>query len=217
MSWTWINNLHSANWNQASGICLFAYVLGCVTAGYYLVRLLAEEDIREIGSGSVGARNVSRVLGKTGFFLTLLFDFGKGSLAVVIARHFTTNEYLVALAMIVVVMGHIWPAQLRFHGGKGMATSLGALLVYDPELAITFGFLFLGLFIVFRRTVLPGLAAMACLPLAAMMLGRDSTQVVLISVLSGLVLIGHRKNLMEEIAHFVARRNLDPKPEQTEL
>ncbi len=214
---SWIDNLHSANWNQASGICVFAYVLGCFTAGYYLVRLLAEEDIREIGSGSVGARNVSRVLGKPGFFLTVLFDFGKGSLAVVTARHFTTNDYLVALAMIAVVAGHIWPAQLRFHGGKGMATSLGALLVYDPQLALTFAILFLGLLAVFRRTVLPALAAMTCLPLAAMMLDRESTRIVMISVLAGLVLIGHRKNLVEEIAHLHPRRDLHPKPDQPEL
>jgi glycerol-3-phosphate acyltransferase PlsY len=214
---SWIDNLHSANWNQASGICLFAYVLGCFTAGYYLVRLLAEEDIREIGSGSVGARNVSRVLGKPGFFLTVLFDFGKGVLAVVSARHFTTNDYLVALAMIAVVAGHIWPAQLRFHGGKGMATSLGALLVYDPQLALTFTILFLGLLVIFRRTVLPALAAFTCLPLAAVMLDRESTKVVLISVLAGLVLVGHRKNLVEEIAHLLPRRNLHPKPDQPEL
>ena len=216
---SWIDNLHSANWNQASGICLFAYVLGCFTAGYYLVRLLADEDIdiREIGSGSVGARNVGRVLGKPGFFLTVLCDFGKGALAVAIARHFTGNEYLVALAMIAVVAGHIWPAQLRFHGGKGMATSLGALLVYDPQLALTFAILFLGLLVIFRRTVLPALAALACLPIAAMTLDRESTRVVLVSVLAVLVLVGHRKNLAEEIAHFIPRRNLDPKPDQTEL
>src|SRR5215471_21160341 len=97
---SWIDNLHSANWNQASGICLFAYVLGCFTAGYYLVRLLAEVDIREIGSGSVGARNVSRVLGRPGFFLTVLFDSAKGALAVAATRRFDPDERLVMVAML---------------------------------------------------------------------------------------------------------------------
>src|SRR5205814_6775520 len=124
---SWSDNFHSANWNQAGILCFCSYLLGCFAAGYYLVRMRLGEDLRELGSGSVGARNVGRVLGKTGFLLTLLGDFGKGAFAVWAARHFTTNDHAVALAMICVVAGHIWPLQLRFRGGKGMATSLGAL------------------------------------------------------------------------------------------
>src|SRR5215471_4498386 len=106
---SWIEPLRSANWNHAAGILLGAYILGCFTTGYYLVRLLTGRDIRENGSGSVGARNVSRVLGKTGFTLTLLVDFAKGALVVQLARHFTTEDCLVILAMMAVVAGHIWP------------------------------------------------------------------------------------------------------------
>src|ERR1041385_2866202 len=107
----WIDNLRSANWNQAGGVCLFAYIVGCFTSGYYLVRWLAEKDIRLIGSGSVGARNVGRVLGKPGFLLTLLFDFGKGAFVVWVVRHYTPDDRLALLAMLAVVAGHIWPAQ----------------------------------------------------------------------------------------------------------
>lgn len=211
----WIDNLHSANWNLAGGICLCAYALGCLTSGYYLVRLLADKDIREIGSGSVGARNVSRVLGKGGFLLTVLFDAGKGAFAVVAARHFAGDDRLVALAMLAVVAGHIWPAQLRFHGGKGMATSLGALLLYDPQLAVCFGLLFVCLLAAVRRTILPGLCALACVPVAAMWLDRDPTRVVSLSILAALVIIAHRKNVLEELSPGAARRPLDPKPDQT--
>src|SRR4051812_39893298 len=111
---SWIDNLHSANWNQAGAIALCAYLLGCFTAGYYLVRMRTGLDIREVGSGSVGARNVSRVLGAGGFLLTLLCDFGKGALAVWAARHYVPDERLAALAMVAVVIGHIWPLPLRF-------------------------------------------------------------------------------------------------------
>src|ERR1043166_9636458 len=116
---SWMDNLHSADWNQASVICCCAYLAGCFTSGYYLVRMRLGEDIRELGSGSVGARNVGRVLGKTGFLLTLGLDFAKGSFAVWAARHFTTpvDERLVALAMASVIAGHVWPLQLRFRGG----------------------------------------------------------------------------------------------------
>ena len=214
---SWIEDLRSANWNLAGSLCLFSYALGCFTGGYYLVRLLANVDIREIGSGSVGARNVGRVLGKRGFFLTMFFDFGKGALAVWVARLFTGDDRLIALSMLAVVAGHIWPGQLRFHGGKGMATSLGALLVYDPQLAATFAILSLCLSVGMRRLVLPSLLALACLPLASLLLSHTHTKIVLVSVLAGLVVIAHRKNLAEEFLQLASRRHLEPKTDRPPL
>jgi glycerol-3-phosphate acyltransferase PlsY len=213
----WIDNLRSADWNQAVSLCLGAYLLGCFTAGYYLVRARTGQDIRELGSGSVGARNAGRVLGKTGFFLTLLFDFGKGAVVVWAAQHFTGNGRLVALTMLAVVAGHIWPAQLRFRGGKGMATSLGALAVYDPQLALTFAVLFVCLFLALWKTVLPGLFSLAFLPLASLLLEQPAAKVVVLSVLAGMVFVAHRKNVHEEVSQFVTRRHAQPKPEQHRL
>jgi acyl phosphate:glycerol-3-phosphate acyltransferase len=212
---TWVDYLRSANWNQASGIGFCAYLLGCFAAGYYLVRSRLGEDIRELGSGSVGARNVGRLLGKSGFLITLLCDFGKGGLAVWAARHFTTDERIIAMAMVMVVVGHIWPAQLRFHGGKGMATSLGALLVYDPKLALIYCLLFLGAFVLQWRTVLPALFALLCLPLVDMFLGHDRIQVVLLTVMSGLVLFAHRRNIAEEISHLIERRHMQTESDKS--
>ena len=215
---SWIEPLRSANWNHAAGILLGAYILGCFTTGYYLVRLLTGRDIRENGSGSVGARNVSRVLGKTGFTLTLLVDFAKGALVVQLARHFTTEDCLVILAMMAVVAGHIWPIQLRFHGGKGMATSLGSLLVYSPELAMLFLLVFLCLFALLRKTVLPGLFALASVPLLESLINPTPTKasVVLLAVWAGLVLFAHRKNLIDEFSHFNHRHH-QPESEQPQL
>jgi len=203
----WVDYLRSANWNQASGIGFCAYLLGCFATGYYLVRARLHEDIRELGSGNIGARNVGRVLGKAGFLVTLLCDFGKGALAVWAARHFTTDERIVTLAVVAVVAGHIWPVQLRFHGGKGMATSLGALLVYNPKLAILYCVFFLGAFVLHWRTVLPGLFALLCLPLCALFLGEDRIEVTLLTIMSGLVLLAHRKNIADEIFHMIGRRH----------
>src|SRR5215212_2060468 len=121
----WIEQLQSANWTQASWLMLGAYLLGCFTTGYYLLKMRSGQDIRALGSGSVGARNVGRVLGSTGFIVTLLGDFAKGAFAVWAATHFTKDDRLIALSMLAVVVGHVWPAQLRFRGGKGVATSLG--------------------------------------------------------------------------------------------
>jgi glycerol-3-phosphate acyltransferase PlsY len=203
---SWMRDLHSINWDQAIGLGVFAYALGCFTAGYYLVRWLAGIDIREVGSGSAGARNVSRVLGKPGFFLTLCLDFGKGLLAVWMARYCSSDDRLAALSLLAVVAGHIWPVQLRFHGGKGMATSLGALLVYESDLAWIFGFLFLILAAALRRAVLPSLIALTCLPVVSQLLGHAQTGTVQLWFLAGLVVIAHRRNLTEEFADWWARR-----------
>ncbi|MEY2466016.1 MAG: hypothetical protein QOD03_537 [Verrucomicrobiota bacterium] len=211
---SWFNNLHSTNWTQASSIAVCAYLLGCFTTGYYLVRLWLHEDVRELGSGNVGARNVGRILGKRGFFFTLLFDFGKGALAVWTTRHFTSDDHIVAFAMIAVVAGHIWPVQLRFRGGKGMATAVGALLVFDPWLALTFTIAFLCLVAIFRRTVLPGLIALACVPLGCLWLDHNPARVFLVSVLCALVLVAHRKNFVEEISHLLDRRHVQTKTDQ---
>ena len=204
---SWIDSLRYADWNLAGGICLCAYVLGCFTSGYYLVRWFAGKDIREIGSGSVGARNVSRVLGKTGFFFTVLFDISKGAFVVWAARHFTSDPRLIILAMIAVVAGHIWPVQLRFHGGKGMATSLGSLWVFDWRLALTFTILFVCVGVLLRRTVLPSLFALGCVPFVAMWLDHAQAKLILLSIWAGLVLIAHRKNMMEEFSQLVPRHD----------
>lgn len=212
----WIEQLRSANWGEAGCISLAAYVLGWFTTGYYLVRARTGQDLRDAGSGSVGARNVGRLLGWRGFALTVLGDSGKGALAVWAARHFTTDDRLVVLAMLAVVAGHVWPAQLHFRGGKGMATSLGALLVYDYQLALAFALLFAGAFAALRKTVVPGLLALACLPLISTFLARGPAEAVGITALAGLVLIAHRKNLTAEVSSFLERRNADPKQDSPE-
>lgn len=200
----------STNWSQAGFIVLGAYLLGCFATGYYLVRWRMGRDVRDLGSGNIGARNVGRLLGRSGFWLTVLGDFGKGALAVWLAGHFTSDARLALLAMVAVVAGHIWPLQLHFRGGKGMATSLGALLVYDWRLAVVFGVVFLGGWLVLRKTVLPGLFAFACLPIASFYLQHSFLQPSGISLLAAIVLFAHRKNIGSEISQLLNRGERQP-------
>jgi len=211
-----MEQLRSADWSEAGWIAILAYALGCFTTGYYLVRFRTGQDLRELGSGSVGARNVGRLLGWRGFVLTVVGDFGKGALAVWAAHHYATDQRLAGVALLGVVVGHVWPAQLCFRGGKGMATALGALLVYDWQLAIVFVLLFAAGFALVRKTVVAGLSALACLPVVGAYLGRGEPEVVGITALVGLVLVAHRKNLMTEFANFLERRNVHPKQESPE-
>jgi len=213
----WIEQLQAANGGQAAACAIGAYALGCFTTGYYLVRTVKGQDIRNFDSGSAGARNVGRVLGGTGFLLTVVGDIGKGVLAVWATDRFTTDSLLPALAMLCVVAGHIWPIQLRFHGGKGVATSLGALLVYDYRLAVAYALFFLSGFGLARKTVLPGLFAFACLPLTDYWLYRDGLQLTMICLLAGMIIFAHRKNIVEEIPTLAARRGVTAKPEHPKL
>ncbi len=204
----WIEQLRWADWSRAGCVSLAAYVLGCFTTGYYLVRARTGEDLRQLSSGSVGARNVGRRLGWQGFALTVLGDFGKGALAVWAARHFTADDWCVALALLAVVAGHVWPVQLHFRGGKGMATSLGALLVFDWHLAVAFTVLFAVAFAALRKTVLPGLFALAGVPVTSACLGRRPVEMVGTTGLAALVLIAHRKNLKTELSSLLNRRSV---------
>ena len=213
---SWLEQLRTANWGETSLIALGAYLLGCFTTGYYLVRALKGMDVRTVESGSVGARNVSRVLGRPGFVITTLGDLLKGALAVWAARHFYPDQHVAILALLAVVAGHIWPLQLRFHGGKGVATSLGALLVYDWRLIVVYVAVFACGLIIARKTILPGLFAFVCVPAAGFWLHRDGFELAALSLLAGMILFAHRANLAEEIPALVNRRGHETKPDRTE-
>jgi glycerol-3-phosphate acyltransferase PlsY len=197
-----IQHLELVNWPRAGACAAAAYFIGCFTTGYYLVRARTGKDIRETGSGSAGARNVGRVLGKSGFWLTVVSDFFKGVLAVCLARQMADDVFCTALAVVAVVAGHLWPAQLKFHGGKGVTTSLGALLAFDYRLAFTFAALFGVIFIFARKTLLPAMFAFICLPAACWFFARNDLTTCAITVLSTAILFAHRKNLAEELIAF---------------
>jgi glycerol-3-phosphate acyltransferase PlsY len=179
-------------------------------------------DLRELGSGGLGARNTGRILGPAGFLATAAGDVAKGALAVCAARHFTGQDHLGALAMLAVVAGHVWPAQLRFRGGKGIATSLGALMICSFQLALAYGVLFGAGLAMFRKSVPAGLLAFVCLPLLSAYwrtdagAAADAARTLAVAILAGLVLIAHRKNLISEARHFLERRNIHPKPDPPE-
>ena len=187
-----------------------AYALGCLTAGYYLVRFKTGQDIRRFGSGNVGATNVARRLGRTGFVLTLLGDLTKGALAVGIADALHTDPTVRVLALVTVIVGHIWPVQLHFRGGKGAATFLGALLAADPAMVLVLGGLCAATLVLLRRFTLSGLAAVAMLPWVAFLMDASLDMVFGLSAAALLILIAHRSNIREEIARVPAERRRRP-------
>jgi acyl phosphate:glycerol-3-phosphate acyltransferase len=189
-----------------------SYALGCFTTGYYLVRAKTGQDIRTLGSGNIGARNVGRVLGRSGFFLTMAGDFAKGALAVLAVHYFTEGINYAAIAMLAVVVGHVWPVNLNWRGGKGVATSFGALISYDWQLTLAFLAVFAVGLVIRRRTVLPGLVSFLVLPAISWWLHHHHFETMILATLAGLILFAHRQNLIAEIP-WLARRNLSVKPQ----
>jgi glycerol-3-phosphate acyltransferase PlsY len=188
-------------------ICiLIAYLMGGICTGYYLVRIKAKVDIRECGSGGVGARNAGRVLGRSGFIITLLGDALKGVLAVALARKFEIAGPAVSLALVAVIAGHIWPLPLQFRGGRGIATAIGAYLAYDPSLAL----LLLGITIVlmvFRRGfILSGLAAFLLLPLAAHVQDMPGHTVAALAGAAVIILFAHRERIRKAFSEALSQR-----------
>ena len=112
-------------------VCILAYFLGSIPFGVVLAKF-KQVDLRQHGSGNIGATNVTRTLGKTAGILTLLGDCGKGYLAVWIAGQLLETQWGIAAAGLMAFLGHIFSIFLKFKGGKGVATGLGVFLALMP-------------------------------------------------------------------------------------
>jgi glycerol-3-phosphate acyltransferase PlsY len=171
---------------------LGAYAVGCMVGAYYLVRLRTGRDIRTVGSGNVGARNVGRMLGPSGFTLVFLIDAGKGVVATWTARRLGVPDVVVVVVMVAVVAGHIWPVQLQWRGGKGAATALGALLAYDFVVAVTLLGLGVLVLVATRSLTAGGFTALIAAPVVAAVVGHGWLPVGGLALLAALVILAHR-------------------------
>jgi glycerol-3-phosphate acyltransferase PlsY len=190
-------------------IAVVSYLLGSIPFGYLLVRIFRGEDVRQSGSGNIGATNVSRkspVLG----ILTLLLDALKGTAAVVlsyvIADHFDAGppalEQL-ALGAFFAVVGHVFPVWLRFRGGKGVATGLGAFVLIAPKAVLIAVGIFIAVVAISRYISLGSIVSAAVLPLMAWLIGQFSLSPValaLISLASLLIIAKHHENIRRLLA-----------------
>jgi acyl phosphate:glycerol-3-phosphate acyltransferase len=191
---------------------LFSYAVGCFCSAYYLVRWRTGQDIRALGSGTAGARNAGRVLGKTGFIIAFLGDVLKGSLAVWLAQWLAVGAWGEAAAMVAVVLGHLYPVQLGGRGGKGASTGFGAVLVIHPLLGLLCVLIAAIVFAFTRGFTVSGAIAIATAPLTSLLLGIAPAHWVGLFIVVVLLLYAHRDNLRETWVeyrekHTGARRN----------
>jgi len=147
-------------------LLLVTYLLGSIPFGLLFARLFGGGDVRQSGSGNIGATNVARVAGPLPGILTLVFDAAKGAFAVLLAAHFTANSATaMMLAGLTAPLGHCFPVWLRFKGGKGVATGFGVFGVLCPLAALAAALLFVLVLVFWRFSSLASISAAAATPL----------------------------------------------------
>ena len=174
------------------GAVVLGYLLGSVPFGLVLTRLAGLGDIRQIGSGNIGATNVLRTGNKGLAFATLLLDGGKGAAAALIAAQVAPP--LAVIAGAAALLGHLFPVWLGFKGGKGVATTLGTLIAVNWMVGIGACLTWLVIAFLFRMSSLSALVAVALAPLYAYFLGTPA-QIVFAAFAAILVWIRHHENI----------------------
>jgi acyl phosphate:glycerol-3-phosphate acyltransferase len=184
-------------------IFVLSYLIGSVPWGYLFARLKGV-DIRQHGSGNIGTANVLRVMGKKWGYLVFLCDFFKGFLSVklgsLIAAYFLVNVGLGSvIAAVACVLGHDYPIWLGFKGGKGIATLAGTVLsLFSPLVFVSFGVVWVAVFLIGRYTSLASISAVVALPIAAYLIVAKAERPLLVgfSVLMAVLAIWlHRTNI----------------------
>jgi glycerol-3-phosphate acyltransferase PlsY len=185
-------------------IAASSYLLGSIPFGYLLVRIFRGEDVRQSGSGNIGATNVSRKSPALGV-ATLLLDALKGTTAVALSYEVADRMVagppaleLGALGALFAVVGHVFPVWLKFRGGKGVATGLGAFALIAPKAVLISAGIFIAVVVISRYVSLGSIVAVAVFPFVAWRIGQfylSPTSLALISLASLLILIKHRDNL----------------------
>ena len=176
-------------------LCLGGYLVGSIPTGVVLAKIFSTRDIRQEGSGNIGATNVFRVLGKGLGALTLVGDVLKGVIPVILACALVGDELWIALVAFVTFLGHLFPVFLRFRGGKGVATALGVFLVIAP-LVVPFSIIIFVLVVMkWRYVSLGSLTASALMPIFLCVVGYPIAYVNLSLVMGCLIFYRHRGNI----------------------
>ncbi|WP_374295266.1 glycerol-3-phosphate 1-O-acyltransferase PlsY [Sphingomonas sp.] len=176
---------------------LFGYLLGSIPFGIILTRLAGAGDLRQIGSGNIGATNVLRTGRKGLAAATLLLDLVKGFAAVAIVAHLSPGD--APLAAAAAFIGHCYPVWLRFRGGKGVATLMGVVLALHWPIGLVFAGVWLGLLGTLRISAVAGMAAAISAPVAAAAFGRFDLVMLLIA-LALIVVWKHGDNIERLLA-----------------
>jgi len=188
-----------------------AYLLGSIPFSYVVARLWGVPDVRQVGSGNVGATNVMRTAGKAAGITALMLDFAKGAGAVLLALRWGEGSALPGLAAVFAAVGHMYPVWLGFKGGKGVSTSAGAFLPLAPAATATALVAFIVAAAGTRYVSIGSIAGAVTLAVTAFVFEAPASVSRAAVVACLLVIWKHRGNL-GRIAHGTERRLGGPRP-----
>jgi glycerol-3-phosphate acyltransferase PlsY len=175
-------------------LVLFAYLLGSVPTGYILGSV-AGVDVRKAGSGNIGATNVARVVGKRYAILTLVADIAKGFVPVIVALNIGLAPTATAFVGIAAFLGHLYPVFLRFRGGKGVATALGAFLGLAPWATLVSGVIFALVLLATRVVSLSSMVAAASAPIVFWLFFHSRILTGMSLFIALMIVLRHRGNI----------------------
>ncbi len=195
-------------------IAVVSYLLGSIPFGYLLVRIFRGEDVRQSGSGNIGATNVSRkspVLG----VVTLLLDALKGTAAVTLAYRLSGAMpgdvkaiQAMSVAALCAVLGHMFPVWLKFRGGKGVATGLGSFIVIAPKAVLVAAGIFVVIVVIFRYVSFGSIIAVASFPVLVYEMrayGNSAMAMTPMAATSLLIIARHHQNIRRLLAGTESR------------
>ncbi len=173
-------------------ICLISYLMGSIPFGFILTKIFLKKDIREIGSGNIGATNALRTGNKVLGYSTLILDIIKAIIPVLYIK-FYFSEFIY-ISSLCVFLGHVFPVWLKFHGGKGVATYVGILFVIDIYLGLLFTFVWFFIFIISKFSSLSSLIGSISIPIYFLFLSQFN-DVLFFSIMFVLIFFTHRENI----------------------
>lgn len=186
---------------------LLCYLVGSFPTGVFISKRKYGLDVREVGSGNIGATNITRVFGWYAGFLTFLIDFLKGAVPLWLMKlFFSEAPWVVTAAGVFLVLGHCYSLFLGFKGGKGVATSLGCLMVTLPVCALIYGLVYLVLLKLSRISAVGSLGGVVAALVYLILRWPGIAPGSLVLMLCIIVLIRHQENIQRLLETFKAHR-----------
>ena len=173
-------------------IIFISYLIGSIPFGYILTKFFLKEDITKIGSGNIGATNVLRTGNKFLGYLTLLLDVVKAVIPLLIIKHYF-NDYIY-ISSLSIFLGHVFPLWLKFKGGKGVATYIGILCCLNIYLGMSFGVVWLFVFLIFKYSSLSSLFGSLSIPLTNYFILKEDI-IFFFVIMFVLIFFTHRENI----------------------
>lgn len=184
-------------------VLVIAYIIGSIPTGYIIVKLFTGQDIRTIGSGSTGATNVKRVMGKKWFFTVMILDAIKGALPVVLTKVLTTSfaqiGLLPVLASVAVILGHSKSIFLKFTGGKSVASGVGTILALNWMVGLIIAGIWATITYVSKYVSLGSIIALAISPFLMFMFHEPLAYIIYCAIGALYIIYLHRENIQRLI------------------